>query len=269
MNIRTQRLCAATGPAFVLLWLMAFWPIAGFVPPPSPSSSIEAVTSTFADHRNAVRLGLMITTFASVLMIPWCVAITVQMQRVEGRYSPLAYTQLISGTLLVLVFLFPVMWWQVAAYRPERSPELIRLLHDLGWMTFVGIVTTVVLQCASIGILILMDKRRNPLFPRWFGYFSIWAAVIFTPGALCVFFQNGPFAWNGIFAWWLPLSAFATWIIVMYVMLRRAIDNQAEEEAEPASASTGTASQIDIQILIAEVEAFRGDLSELKARLNQ
>ena len=47
--------------------------------------------------------------------------------------------------------------------------------------------------------------------------------------SLLYFFKTGPFAWNGIFAFWLPLSVFGAWIIVFFVILRAAILRQAAE----------------------------------------
>jgi hypothetical protein len=38
-----------------------------------------------------------------------------------------------------------------------------------------------------------------------------------------VVFKTGPLAWNGVFAWWIPLSAYFVWFVVMVVLLLRAI----------------------------------------------
>jgi len=61
--------------------------------------------------------------------------------------------------------------------------------------------------------------------------------VLFVPGGLLTFFKTGPFAWNGIFVWWVPFLVFFSWYLVMFVMLRKAILKQAAE----TSAATSTA----------------------------
>jgi hypothetical protein len=250
MSAWNQRLCAACGPLFVLLWLVAFWPVAGFVPPPSPRMPADQVAQFFADDRTAIRVGLLIAAFASALIVPWTAAISTQLRRIEGVHSVLSTTQMASGTLLTLEFIFPTMWWQVAAFRPERDLVSIGLLNDLAWICFIGIVSTTVVQVLVIGVVMLQDQRHAaPVFPRWMGYFTIWAAIVFSPGALCVFFQSGPFAWNGLFAWWLPLGVFAVWIGVMYVMLLRAI-----------KAGAGDPAPVDVH---AELASLRTELSVL------
>ena len=44
----------------------------------------------------------------------------------------------------------------------------------------------------------------------------------FAGGTFNVFFKEGPLAWPGLLAWWLPLAAFPAWVLVMaHRMLRR------------------------------------------------
>ena len=82
-------------------------------------------------------------------------------------------------------------------------------------------------QLMSIGLAILLDKNSRPVFPRWVAYFNIWVAVLFIPGVLITFFKSGPFAWNGILAFWLPLVVFFAWYFVMFAILLRVIKEQA------------------------------------------
>jgi hypothetical protein len=44
-----------------------------------------------------------------------------------------------------------------------------------------------------------------------------------VPGTVAVFFHTGPFAWSGILIWYLPLSVFAVWMVVMSILVLRAI----------------------------------------------
>lgn len=69
------------------------------------------------------------------------------------------------------------------------------------------------------------------MFPRWLGYLNFWCAFLFMPGGLVVFFKDGPFAWNGIIAWWLLLVAFGVWVVSMVVMVLKALAVQEREEA--------------------------------------
>ena len=91
----------------------------------------------------------------------------------------------------------------------------------MAWLGFVGIVETFALQGIVIGLAILKDKRETPLFPRWVGFYNFWVALLVMPGALVPFFKSGPFAWNGLLAWWLVLAAFASWFVVMWLVMYR------------------------------------------------
>jgi hypothetical protein len=160
----------------------------------------------------------------------------VQLKRIEGTFSPMAYTQLSLGTVFILVFIIPVMIWFTAAFRPDGNPEIIQRLDDLGWITFLVPVTTVFVQGAAITIVILQDKRNPSIFPRWFGYFNLWAMVDFQCGALIPFFKDGPFAWNGLLSWWIPLGVFTIWMLLLSYFLLRAISAQEREYTQELTA---------------------------------
>lgn len=51
-----------------------------------------------------------------------------------------------------------------------------------------------------------------------------------------MFFKNGPFAWNGVFCFWIPLTAFAIWMVGMFLLLRNAINDEALE-GQPTTAA--------------------------------
>jgi hypothetical protein len=230
MNARTQRILVWLAPIMVVIWLGAFL-IAGFLPVPSPADSAQQVAAMYDSHRTSIRVGVMLTIACAVMLAPFIGITTAQMKRVEGRGSPLAYAQLAMGALLILEFVYPMMIVQVAAFRPERSPETVQALHDLAWMLFVGVVSTVFMEFVLIGLAILQDRRANPVFPRWAAYFNIWVALMMVPGSVLPFFKTGPLAWNGIITFYLVASAFTIWLLVMTYLLLRAIDHEQRELA--------------------------------------
>jgi hypothetical protein len=48
---------------------------------------------------------------------------------------------------------------------------------------------------------------------------NIWAPITFTPGVILQFFKSRPFAWNGIFVFWIPAIVFGIQFIVNVVWL--------------------------------------------------
>jgi hypothetical protein len=194
------------------------------------------VVHFYGAHTDAIRFGMVLTLFASALLVPFASVIAAQMRRIEGRRSVLANVQLVSAGLLSLEFIIPLMVFQTAAYRVDAgSARLIQMLNDMGWLMFVGVISSAIVQIGSIGLAILIDKQVPPVFPRWVGYFNLWVAVLLSPAGLVPFFKHGPFAWNGAFAFWTPLTVFALWIAVMVVTLLRAVKQDELEEIAMAA----------------------------------
>jgi len=231
MNPRTQRLCAWAGLAFTALFAIGFWPVAGLMPPPAPGMSPEQLTALFVEHGTRIRIGLQICIVASALFFPFTALISVYIKRIEGQDSPLAYAQLAAGAGSTMVFVFPLMNVQSAAYRAERAPAIVQAISDMAWIPFVGLLCVPMMQNICLAVAIFSDDRARPVFPRWAAYFNIWVGLSFVPAVLLVFVHSGPVAWNGVLSWYLGAVAFFSWIVVMAVLLLRAIRHQ--QLAEP------------------------------------
>ena len=243
MSVRAQRLCTWSAPVFLALWIPGYWGLAHLVPPPAPDLSSVELARIFQENTTGIRVGLLLSMFGSALLGPFAGVITVQMRRIEGRFSPLAYTQLALGALLVLLFIFPMMFLEAAAYRPDRDPNEIRVLSDIAWMGFIGAWFTVFFQWVSIGLAILWDERPVPVFPRWAGYVNLWVAFLSVPGSMIYFFKDGPGAWNGIFCWWIPATVFVIWLVTMTIVLLKAIKLQERDELGSGAAAPVAQSQ--------------------------
>ncbi|MFL0294754.1 hypothetical protein ACJH6J_27450, partial [Mycobacterium sp. SMC-18] len=48
---------------------------------------------------------------------------------------------------------------------------------------------------------------------------------------IALFFHDGPFAWNGLFTWYVPVVVFGIWIIALSILMLRAIAQEESEEA--------------------------------------
>lgn len=237
MNLRkrSQQFCACCGVICSLGWLIGL-SLAGFLPPLAPSLDAEAIAEIYRTDSLRIMAGMVIMGFGSALYLPWVAAISVQLKRIEGQFSPLAYVQLGMGSIFVWVFFIPVMVWIAAAFRADETPALIlQRMNDFGWLMFLNPVAMAFVQGVSIGIAILLDDGRPRVFPRWLGYFNIWAMVMFLPGAMIPFFKTGVLAWNGLFALWIPLVVFVMWMCLMTYYLLRAINSQ-ETSREPSVA---------------------------------
>ncbi len=144
-------------------------------------------------------------------------------------------TELGSGSVTCMIFVFAGVFWTGAAYRPDHDPELTRLLNDIGWITMLMTFAPFIVQNISLGLCILSDKREEPIFPRGIGFYNLWVAVLFVPGGMLTFFKTGPFAWDGLFVWWIPFSVFFTWYLFMSYIMLGVVKKQARSQESATS----------------------------------
>lgn len=224
MGRQVQLVCAWCGVALVVLGLGGMV-IAGILPvPPAANDTAAATVEFYTRNPNLVRLGLMITSAGVSLIGPLVALITVQMLRMEqGRPPILTILQAICGAVTWIMLLVPFIIMNVAAFRPERSPELTQALTDLSWILFVTPVAPFLIQNFAIGAAVLGDPAARPVLPRWVGYANFWAGLLFVPAWLAYFFKSGPFAWHGIFVFYLGTAVYGAWVLLMSLTLRRAV----------------------------------------------
>ncbi|MET0547443.1 MAG: hypothetical protein ABWZ40_14160 [Caulobacterales bacterium] len=207
------------------------------MPPLPPTLSAEEIAAIYRNNNVGIKLGAVFMVLATMLLLPWTAAISAVLEQADKPLRALSKTQLASGVLAFTPLMFASFMFACAAYRPERSADLIYLMNDLGWIVLV--MTPGAIQPLAIGLAILFDKSANPLFPRWLAYLNLWLGTLFAGGVLNPLFKTGPFAWNGIIAFWIPAGIFSIWVGAMVVGLLRAakkIDAREELQAGGFSA---------------------------------
>lgn len=233
MTATHQRIGLWTALLGIVLGGLGFVAFARFIPPPSPNMSTAEIVALYQTNTNLKRLGFVLMMLGNGLYFPLVAVISVQMRRIEGAARMLTYTQLSSGAINALLLLLPSLFFTAAAFRPERSPDVTVALHDIGWFLAVMPVASFMLQQFALALAIFADKSSQPVFPRWVGYMNVWVAMLYLPAFMDTFFKTGPFAWNGILAFWIPALTFGLlWIPIMYVKLFKAIRQQ-ESAAVP------------------------------------
>jgi hypothetical protein len=207
---------------------IGLWPAAGFFPPHLPTASAAEIAAIYTRDAAGIRFGMIVIMIAGALYMPFTAAIAAQMRRIEHAKTPvLTYTQLGAGIATILLFLTPALIWSVAAFRPDRPAEITQALNDLGWFFFVMPFVLGFTQNLALGFTIIGDKRARPVFPRWLGFLNFWIAVLFVPGCLLTFFKTGPFAWNGLIAFWIPAAIFGPWFWIVSAYVIKAARQQA------------------------------------------
>jgi hypothetical protein len=218
----------------VVGFLIGFVPLAHFGPPPRPSASAPEITAMYLGNLTGIRIGCLVMMISLALIATWGVSIAAWTRRMERGVPILTYGSIACvGAAIVIVELIP-MTWAAAAFRPDDvAPEITRAFNDFAWFLFLFTWPPFSIWCTLIATAVFTDRNDVPLFPRWIGYFNIWSALLFVPGGLMAFFKTGPFAFNGAITFYIPLSVFLIWMIIMtWAVL------QAEKRYQPVTQPT-------------------------------
>ena len=237
INTQSQLWCVYCGVAFMATFFFGWVLVARFLPPLDPAMPAAQVAALFDERSVAIRLGMFICMWSCLFQMPFLAVIVGQIARIEGDNPRVwTYTALMAAAGNILSFTIPLMFWNVAAFRADRAPELVVLMNDMAWLPFTGMAVPFIAMPPCVAIASFIDRAKNPIFPRWYGYYSIATTVVILPAGLVPFFQSGWFAWNNAFGWWVPFADFFGWFTITVWLLRKGILAQAAEAVERAAA---------------------------------
>lgn len=237
MSLRAQK---------VLIWWTWVWGAIFFLdlrfllhmlPPPTARWSAAEIARFYLEHGGEIRLGATIAGLTSGCMLPIVIVIGLQIYRHERGKAPVwTILGVAGGALMTVTFILPPIFFGAAAFNPERSADVIAMMHQLGVLTF---VTTdqfyVFLWVAIVVTSLTPNSVPHSPFPRWFGYFTAWMVLLSEVSAVAFLTRVGPFAWNGLLAFWVPLMLFAAWMPPFTVLLIKAINAQMDDELSPTA----------------------------------
>lgn len=209
---RAHIMGGVAGPVAALMFLGGLL-AAGFLPPMSPTISQQDLVAHYTTHINGVRICAIALLFLLTGLMTQYTALADQLGMIDGPHSKSwARLQVMLGGISLVPVYGTSITWALASYRLDRSAEATQLLSDLGWFCFVMPVAPALVQMWSVGFAVLSDRAARPTFPRWYGYFSLWIGVLLMSGLLVPYFKHGPFAWNGLLAFWVAAVALGTWV---------------------------------------------------------
>jgi hypothetical protein len=235
---RIHRVGVVCGASFLVTYLLGLWVLADFVPAHDPRANAEQIAQIYRAHNVRIKLGLDLVMLAAALYLPWVATWSAMIRRMEGTESFLSKCQLLGGLASSMFFVLPALVWQVAAYRIDRPATEIRMLNDFGWILTVTPVPPFLIQFLPFAAAIMMQKAGPRLLPRWLGYASLWACVLYSPAVAAYFFTDGPLAWNGLLSFWIPLSVFVSWESVIVVYTWRLTRDNADDHAQSSIFAT-------------------------------
>lgn len=229
-NVRAQQVVLWSSPVLALILLGLFAAFPGFWPPMSPDMTAAQVARFYTEHTALIQLSMVGFNLFGILIVPFFVLIMTQMQRMRGQSHIFALSYLAAVVAGATLFALSAVFFAVAAFRPDRDPALLQVLNDLAWIIFIAPIGMLVGQFVLLALAVYFDDRSRPVFPRWLGHYCVATAIVMAPSACAAVFRNGPLAWNGLISFWFRNGAFALFVVVMFFLLRSALQRQAQEE---------------------------------------
>jgi hypothetical protein len=236
-NSAVERAFIWVGFAGMLLCFVGL-AVADLLPPPSPDQTAEQVAAFYQHNTNAFRIGLVLLGFGGAFVTPWIAVVARRMHRIPGHGPLTSYCFLGVGLIVMFQIVLPVALGQVVAFRPERAVEDTKALSDLFFILLISPSYLYIVQLTVMAVAILADPSPVPVFPRWTGYVCLWVAAGSVFSILVIFFKAGPFAWNGLFGWWIPAGVFGLWVAsISWCLLKPPGARAIAPEPAPAAAA--------------------------------
>nr|WP_198151978.1 hypothetical protein [Kibdelosporangium sp. MJ126-NF4]CEL22468.1 hypothetical protein [Kibdelosporangium sp. MJ126-NF4]CTQ89324.1 hypothetical protein [Kibdelosporangium sp. MJ126-NF4] len=200
----------AWSPVVYLLLFGAGWLVLNhFFPPFSPADGPEEITRQFMDRRIPLMLGSVFVMVSTVALAPAGALFVLIIRKAEGAVGMLTLMVGFTWATFMVVNFYTGLSFATATFRAERDPGIVQYASDLGFLQFIGGIPMFWLVWVLLAAAALTTRtRENPIIPRWFGYVSLWAAILYLPELLVFFFKTGPFAWDGVVGFWIPAVIF-------------------------------------------------------------
>jgi hypothetical protein len=241
MSERKQRILLGWALVFLTIYGLSLMFLFRMLPPPSATWTAGRIAEFYTQHRTSIRLGAVVASWTSGFEVPLVIVLGIQLARHEEGVPVWAIASVCAGTVTSMFLVLPPIFWGVAAFTPQRASEITATMHELGVLTLVTTTQYFIFMFVAVIVICLTPNSvvHSP-FPRWFGYFTAWATVMFEVGPVAFLTRTGPFSWNGLLVFWAPFSIFGLWIILLAGLFFKSLAQQSMDSADvvpPAVAS--------------------------------
>lgn len=221
-----QYLCFWSVPFFYNVFGLVFVPLSWMMPPRSPGISL-AEKVEFMQSPNLLIACTILVLSLGLSAVGNAVYLS-QIKRMS--VSPAFGFAFMAGSMTgaIVGCLFPMFCFGLGAFRQGYDPKVLEMLYDFGYLSFIGCLGCFVLNWSLLGMAILLD--RNHTLPRWLGYYTLWQSATEFFAATVWLAHDGPFAWNGLLAFWFNMLIYVPWQFIVYFCIYRAIKQQPESE---------------------------------------
>lgn len=240
------RLMAWCGPVFFIVFFFLWGLLARNFPPAAASLTADQIYAHYIQYGLAIRIGMSVCMVAGAFYVAWSVAVSRVMRRIEGPDGMMANLEMMGGTATFTPIVVACgMWLAASVEAPNLQPEIVHLLYWMAWLIIDLAYMVTTFQMFGASIVFLRDPREKPLIPKWVSWWGFITCVSFFPVSLIPFFKTGPFAFNGLFNFWVAFPTWYIWIVSMSICIIKAInrleieDGARQEVRKEASGGIG------------------------------
>jgi len=134
-----QWICWWSLPIFYHLFGLIFVYLAKIMPPPKPGLTQEEIVAFIGSNSSNMQIAWVLLSLSLGFASLSSGLIVTQMKRMRGVSPALAYAYLAVLAVAALPgCLFCGLMFALAAFRPDRDPQVIAVLYDMGMLSFVG-----------------------------------------------------------------------------------------------------------------------------------
>lgn len=226
---------SARSQANILIWGLAFaavyfvvlvW-LLNMLPPPDADMTADQVAQWYRDQDTQIKVGAVIASYTSGFLVPIWMVIAIQVTRQEQGWPIWGLMTAAGGAMMSIFLALPPIFFGVAAFTPDRNPEVTQLMHELGCLTLITTDQYFIFSWVAVAVLCFRPPTASHSpFPRWFGYMSIWCATMLEGGAIAYMVKSGLFSWNGLIPLWIPVASFGIWMSAAVLLLLKSLKAQ-------------------------------------------
>lgn len=239
---------AWTGPVFFIGFFCMWGLLADNFPPMAASTSAQDMWQHYKDLQTQIMIGMSVCMVLGSCYITFGAAVSRVMRRIEGPEGMLSNLELMGATITYCPIVVACGIWLTAALQIDvLSPEAVQTMYYLAWMIIDIAYMVTSWQIIAASVVFLRDKREKKLVPAWVSWWGFVTVASFFPVSLIPFFKDGPFAFHGMFNFWIAFPTWYIWIVSMSIFIIKAVnrieieDGAAQEKEVPVRGNPLTA----------------------------
>ena len=223
-----QLICFWSVPVFYTLFGIVFVPLSWMMPPRSPDADLQQVVEFMQSPNLLTATTILILSIGLAAVANACYAMQMKRMSVSPAFRYAFMAGSVAGAIVGC--LFPMFCFGLGAFRPDYDPQILAMLYDFGYLSFLGSLGCFCVMWSMLGLAIILDK--NQILPKWLGYYTVWQYMTELFAATVWIAKTGPFAWDGLMAFWFNMVLYVPWQMIIYYQIYKSIMNQPESELD-------------------------------------